>query len=185
MSRWLIGLVFLCGCGVKPAPEPEAKPEPPAEPAAKPEPKPELPVERAPKPEPKPELPVEQPAIPKPKPKPELPKEFTTASGLRITELRIGTGAVPTRNDRVRVHYVGRLMNGRKFDSSYDRGQPTEFGVTSVIKGWTEALTTMKVGGKRRLIIPPDLAYGAEGYRGVIPRNATLLFEVELLDIVP
>ena len=183
MSRWLIGLVFLGGCGFEPAPKPEAKPEPAREPTAKPEPKPELPVEQPAKPEPKPELPVEQPA--KPKPKPELPKEFTTASGLRITELRIGTGAVPTRNDRVRVHYVGRLMNGRKFDSSYDRGQPTEFGVTSVIKGWTEALTTMKVGGKRKLVIPPDLAYGARGYPPVIPRSATLLFEVELLDIVP
>ena len=171
MSRWLIGLVFLGGCGLEPAPKPEAKPEPAREPTAKPDPKPELPVE--------------QPAKPDPKPKPELPKEFTTASGLRITELRIGTGAVPTRTDRVRVHYVGRLMDGRKFDSSYDRGQPTEFGVTSVIKGWTEALTTMKVGGKRKLVIPPDLAYGARGYPPVIPRSATLLFEVELLDIIP
>ncbi len=179
MRCWLIGLVILCGCGVGPAP----KLEPPGEPAATPEAKTETPPEPPAKPEPKPELPPEPAA--KPKPKPELPKEFTTASGLRITELRIGTGAVPTRDDRVRVHYVGRLMDGRKFDSSYDRGQPTEFGVTSVIKGWTEALTTMKVGGKRRLIIPPDLAYGARGYPPVIPRSATLLFEVELLDIVP
>ncbi len=179
MRCWLIGLVILCGCGVGPAP----KLEPPGEPAATPEAKPETPPEPPAKPEPKPELPPEPAA--KPKPKPELPKEFTTASGLRITELRIGTGAVPTRDDRVRVHYVGRLMNGRKFDSSYDRGQPTEFGVTSVIKGWTEALTTMKVGGKRKLIIPPNLAYGARGYPPVIPRSATLLFEVELLDIVP
>lgn len=105
-----------------------------------------------------------------------------SATGLVHIDIKVGDGATPTRSDRVKVHYTGWLLDGTKFDSSVDRGTPTTFGVTGVIKGWTEALLTMKVGGKRKLIIPPDLAYGARG-RPKIPANSTLVFDVELLGI--
>lgn len=109
----------------------------------------------------------------------------TTPSGLKYIELKEGTGATPNTGQTVEVHYTGTLENGTKFDSSRDRGQPFKFklGVGQVIKGWDEGLSTMKVGGRRQLIIPPDLGYGARGAGGVIPPNATLNFDVELLGV--
>ena len=114
---------------------------------------------------------------------------MTTSSGLQINDIKVGTGASPKTGQTCVMHYTGWLYNngqkGAKFDSSVDRGQPFEFpiGVGRVIKGWDEGVSTMKVGGKRTLIIPPDLGYGARGAGGAIPPNATLIFEVELLDI--
>ncbi len=114
---------------------------------------------------------------------------MTTPSGLKITDTKIGTGATPRRGQTCVMHYTGWLFEngtkGKKFDSSLDRGQPFEFpiGMKRVIVGWDEGVATMKVGGKRTLIIPPDLGYGARGAGGVIPPNATLIFEVELLDV--
>ena len=108
-----------------------------------------------------------------------------TASGLEYEDIEEGTGASPTRGQTAVVHYVGTLTNGTKFDSSRDRGQPFEFplGMGRVIKGWDEGVATMKVGGKRKMTIPPELGYGSRGAGGVIPPNATLVFEVELLDV--
>jgi len=106
-----------------------------------------------------------------------------TASGLQYIVDKEGTGATPTKSDTVKCHYKGTLTTGEQFDSSYDRGQPAEFPVAGVIPGWTEALQLMKVGGKMKLFIPPELAYGASGRPG-IPPNSALVFEVELVDIV-
>jgi FKBP-type peptidyl-prolyl cis-trans isomerase FkpA len=108
---------------------------------------------------------------------------ITTKSGMQYTSLREGAGASPGPNDTVRVHYRGTLMNGREFDSSYRKGRPTDFRLDSVIKCWTEGLQMMKVGGKARLVCPSNLAYGDEGILGVVPRFATLTFEVELIAI--
>lgn len=114
---------------------------------------------------------------------------MTTSSGLQITDTVEGTGASPKTGQICVMHYTGWLykdgQQGAKFDSSVDRGQPFEFqiGVRQVIGGWDEGVASMKVGGKRTLIIPPDLGYGARGAGGVIPPNATLMFDVELLDI--
>ena len=108
-----------------------------------------------------------------------------TASGLKITELNLGEGAEAAAGQTVVVHYRGTLENGKQFDASYDRVTPFSFplGAGRVIKGWDEGVVGMKVGGKRKLVIPPDLAYGSRGAGGVIPPNATLTFEVELLDV--
>jgi FKBP-type peptidyl-prolyl cis-trans isomerase FklB len=107
----------------------------------------------------------------------------TTESGLQYEVLFSGNGAKPTTNDQVTVHYHGMLTDGTVFDSSVDRGEPAKFGVTQVIKGWTEALQLMSVGDKWKLTIPSDLAYGDQGAGGMIGPGATLVFEVELLGI--
>jgi peptidylprolyl isomerase len=107
----------------------------------------------------------------------------TTPSGLKYKDIVEGTGASPTNGQTVTVHYTGTLTDGSKFDSSRDRGQPFSFpiGAGRVIKGWDEGVATMKMGGRRELVIPPELGYGARGAGGVIPPNATLMFDVELL----
>jgi FKBP-type peptidyl-prolyl cis-trans isomerase FkpA len=114
-----------------------------------------------------------------------MSEETVTSSGLRYTDDQVGTGAQPQKGKRVTVHYTGTLPDGNKFDSSRDRGKPFVFtiGVGQVIKGWDEGVMSMKVGGRRRLVIPPDLGYGARGAGGVIPPMATLHFDVELLAV--
>ncbi len=109
----------------------------------------------------------------------------TTPSGLKYVDLQEGDGATPNTGQTVVVHYTGTLEDGTKFDSSRDRNRPFSFklGVGQVIKGWDEGVGSMKVGGRRQLIIPPDLGYGSRGAGGVIPPNATLIFDVELLRI--
>lgn len=110
------------------------------------------------------------------------PKEEKTASGIVITKIREGTGASPKSTDTVKVHYRGTLVNGKEFDNSYGRGQPASFPLNRVIPCWTEGMQTMKTGGKSKLVCPPNLAYGSSGRPG-IPPDATLIFEVELLEI--
>lgn len=117
------------------------------------------------------------------------PETITTESGLKYIDHKVGTGTEAAKGDAVEVHYTGWLYEdgkrGAKFDSSLDRGQPFKFdlGAGKVIRGWDEGVEGMKVGGKRELIIPPDLAYGSRGAAGVIPPDATLDFEVELLKV--
>lgn len=111
------------------------------------------------------------------------PKEETTASGIVITTLKEGTGASPKSNETVKVHYRGTLTNGQEFDSSYRREQPATFPLNRVIACWNEGVQSIKVGGKAKLLCPPNLAYGSRGVPG-IPPNSTLIFEIELLDIV-
>lgn len=107
----------------------------------------------------------------------------TTKSGLVYQSLKDGSGAAPAATDTVRVHYRGTFSDGREFDSSYKRGEPTEFPLNRVIPCWTEGVQLMKPGGKARLTCPPAIAYGERGAGGVIPPNATLQFEIELLSV--
>lgn len=111
------------------------------------------------------------------------PGAVLTDSGLVYRSLREGKGAAPAATDTVKVHYRGTFPDGKEFDSSYKRGEPTEFPLNRVIKCWTEGVQRLKVGGKAKLTCPPAIAYGERGAGGVIPPNATLLFEVELLGI--
>lgn len=110
---------------------------------------------------------------------------ITTASGLQYEDVTIGTGTEAIAGKTVEVHYTGTLTNGTKFDSSVDRGRPFSFrlGIGQVIRGWDEGVAGMKIGGKRKLVIPSELGYGARGAGGVIPPNATLVFDVELLKV--
>ncbi|MGE5469113.1 MAG: FKBP-type peptidyl-prolyl cis-trans isomerase [Ignavibacteria bacterium] len=117
------------------------------------------------------------------KPAPADAAAVTTPSGLVFLSLKEGTGSSPAATDTVKVHYKGTFLDGREFDSSYKRGQPTEFPLNRVIKCWTEGVQRMKVGGKARLTCPPAIAYGERGAGGIIPPNTTLQFEIELLDV--
>ncbi len=114
-----------------------------------------------------------------------MPQEVTTASGLKYIDIQEGTGTTPVNGSHVIIHYTGTLENGKKFDSSVDRNQPYQFeiGHREMPDGLEEGIMTMKTGGKRKLIIPPHLAYGSEGAGGVIPPNSTIIFEVELIDV--
>jgi len=109
--------------------------------------------------------------------------QVTTASGLKYTDSVVGTGASPQRGQTLSVHYTGTLANGTKFDSSRDRGTPMQFrfGLDPMIKGWDEGMASMKVGGRRQLVVPPALGYGPQGRPPNIPGNSTLLFDLELL----
>jgi len=110
-----------------------------------------------------------------------------TDSGLQYWDIKTGTGAVANNGDHVKVHYTGWFTNGKKFDSTVDANQPYSFtlGKGDVIKGWDEGIAGMKVGGKRQLRIPPELAYGDAGYKTIVPPNATLIFDVQLLAVTP
>lgn len=114
-----------------------------------------------------------------------LPKTMDDVKELKIQDTKVGTGAAVVSGDTVIIHYAGTLTDGTEFDSSYKRGEPfeTAIGVGKVIQGWDEGVVGMKVGGKRKLVIPPHMGYGEQGAGGVIPPNATLIFDVELVGI--
>lgn len=130
---------------------------------------------------------AQTPPAPAPAPAPAAPAAdgtVVTASGLRYRSVHEGTGGVPTASDTVRVHYRGTLTSGEEFDSSYKRGQPAEFPLNRVIPCWTEGVQMMHIGGRAHLTCPPQIAYGSRGAGGVIPPNATLEFDIELLGII-
>ena len=111
-----------------------------------------------------------------------------TADGLQYWDIKVGTGPTAAAGQTAKVHYTGWLTSGKKFDSSLDRGEPfavEPLGSAPVIQGWNEGIIGMKVGGKRQLRIPPELAYGENGYKGIVPPNATLIFDVQLLAVTP
>jgi FKBP-type peptidyl-prolyl cis-trans isomerase FklB len=112
------------------------------------------------------------------------PGVIETASGLQYKVIQEGTGKSPVETDRVKCHYRGRLITGEEFDSSYKRGMPAEFSLKGVIKGWTEGLQLMREGGKYELYLPPDLAYGTRGGGQIVGPNETLIFEIELLEVI-
>lgn len=114
---------------------------------------------------------------------PKAEKYITTKSGLKYYDIKVGTGSSPKVTDMVTVNYIGKLTNGKVFDESAKHGGPATFPLNGVIKGWTEGVSTMKVGGKRRLMCPPDLAYGERSPSPDIPPNSTLVFDVELVKI--
>lgn len=118
-------------------------------------------------------------------PTPSTPADASTSAELKIEDIKVGTGREVKVGDTIKIHYLGTLESGQKFDSSYDRNEPfeTQIGVGRVIQGWDQGVIGMKVGGKRKLTIPSDLGYGSRGAGGVIPPNATLIFELELLDV--
>ncbi len=130
-------------------------------------------------------LAMANPEKPKASEKTAASKQVTTPSGLKYVDVKVGKGASPVKGKMVKVHYTGTLENGKKFDSSVDRNEPFSFviGVGQVIAGWDEGVMGMKVGGKRKLTIPASLGYGRRGAGSDIPPNATLLFDVELLDV--
>lgn len=179
-----IGLVGLAlgGCEQKPAGAPSGQAPPPANTNTAPPATP--PGEAAPAAgeAPSPAASEETP-VPKPPAEVPLPAPMTTASGLVIEELVVGTGRVCEPGATVTVHYKGTLTNGTKFDSSYDRDTPATFPLANLIKGWQEGIPGMKVGGKRKLTVPYQLAYGEEGRPPTIPPRSTLVFEIELLGI--
>ena len=112
------------------------------------------------------------------------PKPTKTASGIEITMLKEGTGAKPKASDTVKVHYKGTLTDGKEFDSSFRRKEPATFPLGGVIPCWTEGVQSIKVGGRAKLVCPPNLANGARGVPGTIPPNSTLVFEIDLLEIM-
>ena len=121
---------------------------------------------------------------PTPTPMP-TPQEIVTPSGLRYTDLQVGEGAEAAKGKTVEVHYTGWLEDGTKFDASLDPSHPFTFriGIDDVIQGWHQGITGMKVGGRRRLVVPPELGYGKQGMGRIVPPNATLIFEVELVNV--
>jgi FKBP-type peptidyl-prolyl cis-trans isomerase len=133
------------------------------------------------------EKPADKPTVTKEKPAMDKPegKEIVTSSGLKYVDEKVGDGEEAKSGDTVTVHYTGWLTDGKKFDSSVDRNQPFTFrlGAGQVIEGWDKGVAGMKVGGKRKLTIPPGLAYGNRAVGGVIPSNSTLVFDVELLGV--
>ncbi len=186
----LVSVTGLCvlGCAQKTAPVSPpptgAKPTPPAPPAEPVKPEPKLSGAESSESSESAAKADKGAGAAKTEAKAEVGKQVTTPSGLQYVDEKVGPGKSPKMGDQVTVHYRGTLKsNGKEFDSSYKRNAPATFRLGQVIEGWNEGLQTMKEGGKRKLIIPPDLGYGERGAGSVIPPNATLVFEVELIEV--